>query len=44
MLLECIGVEKKYGNKKVLNGIDLQLEEGRIIGLLGKTERENLLF
>lgn len=36
MLLECIGVEKKYGNKKVLNGIDLQLEEGRIIGLLGK--------
>ena len=36
MLLECIGVEKKYGNKKVLKGIDLQLEEGRIIGLLGK--------
>ena len=36
MLLECIGVEKKYCNKKVLKGIDLQLEEGRIIGLLGK--------
>ena len=36
MLLECIGVEKNYGNKKVLQGIDLQLEEGRIIGLLGK--------
>ena len=36
MLLEFIGVEKKYGNKKVLNGINLQLEEERIIGLLGK--------
>ena len=36
MLLECRGVEKNYGNKKILKGIDLQLEEGRIIGLLGK--------
>jgi len=36
MLLECIGVEKSYGSKKVLDGVDLRLEEGRIIGLLGK--------
>ncbi len=35
-LLECIGVKKSYGNRKVLDGIDLRLEEGRIIGLLGK--------
>ncbi len=36
MILECIGVEKCYGKNKVLDGIDLRLEEGRIIGLLGK--------
>ena len=36
MLLECRGVTKSYGNKKVLDGIDLVLEKGRIIGLLGK--------
>ena len=36
MLLECIDLEKNYGNKQVLKGIDLQLEKGRIIGLLGK--------
>lgn len=36
MLLECIGVEKSFGDKKVLKGIDLRLEKGRIIGLLGK--------
>lgn len=28
--------EKNYGSKTVLNGINLCLEEGRIIGLLGK--------
>lgn len=36
MLLECIGIEKSFGNKKVLDGIDLAIEEGRIVGLLGK--------
>ena len=36
MLVKCVGVEKSFGSKKVLNGIDLSLEEGRIIGLLGK--------
>ena len=36
MLLECRDVTKSYGNKKVLDGIDLDLEKGRIIGLLGK--------
>ena len=36
MLLECKAVEKSYGNKKVLDRVDLQLQEGRIIGLLGK--------
>lgn len=36
MLLECIGIEKSFGNKKVLDGVDLAIEEGRIVGLLGK--------
>ena len=36
MLLECVGIEKSYGDKKVLSGVDLQIEPGRIVGLLGK--------
>ena len=36
MLLECIDVKKSFGRKAVLDGINLRLEEGRIIGLLGK--------
>lgn len=36
MLLECKGVEKSYGNKKVLHQVDFRIDEGRIIGLLGK--------
>lgn len=35
-LLECINVSKKYGNKPVLNGINLTIPRGKIIGLLGK--------
>ena len=34
-ILECIGLKKTYGNKKALQGIDLQIEPGRIVGLLG---------
>ena len=36
MLLECKGIEKSYGNKKVLHQVDFRIEEGRIVGLLGK--------
>lgn len=35
MLLECNKLCKYYGNKATLNNIDLQLERGKIIGLLG---------
>ena len=35
-LLECINVNKSYGNKKVLKNINLEITEGKIIGLLGK--------
>lgn len=35
VILECKGLVKKYGKKTALKGIDLSLEGGRIIGLLG---------
>ena len=34
-ILECNGLTKYYGPKKALNNINLSLEEGRIVGLLG---------
>ena len=35
-LVECINLNKNYGNKKVLKDINLTIESGKIIGLLGK--------
>jgi len=35
-LLECIHVDKNYGNKKILKDINLTIPRGKIIGLLGK--------
>lgn len=35
IIFECKGLAKKYGRKTALNGIDLELESGKIIGLLG---------
>lgn len=35
-LLECIHLEKSFGNKKVLQDINLTIPRGKIIGLLGK--------
>lgn len=34
-LLECIGLEKSYGKTEALKGIDLSVQPGRIVGLLG---------
>ncbi len=34
-ILECKGLEKKYGSFTALRGIDLQLPKGKVIGLLG---------
>lgn len=34
-ILECNGLVKKYGDKEALKGINLTLEKGKIIGLLG---------
>ena len=36
MLLECKDVTKCYGRKKVLNNVNIEIPEGKIIGLLGK--------
>lgn len=36
MLLECKNVYKNYGKKEVLKDVNLKIEEGKIIGLLGK--------
>ncbi len=35
-LLECIHVNKSFGNKKILKDINLTIPRGKIIGLLGK--------
>ena len=35
-LLECVHLNKSFGNKKVLKNINLVIPRGKIIGLLGK--------
>ena len=34
-ILECKGLVKNYGKKSALKGIDISVEKGRIVGLLG---------
>lgn len=34
-LLKIKGLEKRYGSKKALDGVDLEIEQGKITGLLG---------
>ena len=34
-LLNCTGLSKAYGKKRALDHVDLHLEPGKIIGLLG---------
>ena len=34
-VLECKGLSKSYGAKRALDGVDLRVEAGRIVGLLG---------
>ena len=36
MLLECKNVTKSYGRKKALQNVNIEIQEGRIVGLLGK--------
>ena len=34
-ILRCENIVKRYGSKQALNGLDLIIESGNIIGLLG---------
>ena len=33
--LECVGLTKRYGKKTALDRVDLKLEKGKVVGLLG---------
>ena len=35
-LLECINVNKKFGDKEILKDVNIKIPRGKIIGLLGK--------
>ena len=35
MILRAENIEKIYGNRKVVKGISLEVEQGQIVGLLG---------
>lgn len=35
MMLNILGLEKSYPNKKVLNGVNLQIQKGEILGFVG---------
>ncbi|NJD01724.1 MAG: ABC transporter ATP-binding protein [Ruminiclostridium sp.] len=35
IILECKGITKTFGDKRALSDINLQIEQGRIVGLLG---------
>ena len=39
-MIQCKNVMKKYGDKQALNDFSLELEKGRIIGLLGSNGSE----
>lgn len=41
-IVQCVGLTKTYGGKIALNQIYLNLERGRIIGLLGPNGSGNL--
>lgn len=34
-LIDVTGLRKSYGSREVLRGIDLQVDEGEIVGVLG---------
>lgn len=36
VIVEILGVEKSYGDQKVLNGVQFQMERGKIYGLVGR--------
>ena len=39
-LLEARGLAKTFGRRRVVSGVDLEVDEQEIVGLLGRTARE----
>ena len=37
MILEAKGIEKSYGGKKILKGIDISVEKGDVVAVLGRS-------
>ena len=40
-VLTCNQLTKQYGHVTALDGLSFSIEPGRIVGLLGKRQREN---
>jgi len=41
-ILECIGVERRFGGLVAVTGVDIKIERGEIFGLVGpQWQREN---
>jgi lipoprotein-releasing system ATP-binding protein len=36
-MIKAIGIKKNYGQVKVLDGVDLSIEQGKIVSILGKS-------
>ena len=37
MVLEAKGIEKSFGSSKILKGIDISLEKGDVVAVLGRS-------
>ena len=44
MKIDITGLRKYYSDKKILDIDELQIEKGKITGLIGQTGQERLLF
>ena len=43
-ILELKNIRKSFDNKVVLDGIDLTVDQGEVVSILGHPARVNLLF
>lgn len=43
-MLELKGIYKSFGDTEVLKGVDVSVEEGDIVGIIGSSDLENPLF
>ena len=42
-MINVIGIEKSYGDLKVLKGIDLEVKMGEVVVIIGPSDQVNLL-